>query len=230
MSENMDLQKTLAEICVEFYSLVIQLRVTGQYGDHDSLFKQVQMILDAIGFDAKKLDIPMEDIEDTKYALCALLDQAILTSECPYKDEWSAHPLELQYFGKNIAGVEFFKKLEDIRARIETRSAVAEVYYYCLIHGFEGKYRIEGGEKLKLLIDNLSAELKRHSQGPFDALSPQWQLPQSMMQKVANLIEPWVIWIGVLCVVFLVFIVFKGLIGSTTGNLVSELNGIFSKL
>jgi type VI secretion system protein ImpK len=224
------LKKTLPEICVDFFSLVIQLRVTGEYGDYDSLFKKVQLIFDAIGFEAQKNDIPFEDIEDTKYALCALLDQAILTSDCSFKDEWSARPLELHYFGKNVAGVEFFNKLEEIRSKIETKHNVLEIYYYCLINGFEGKYRIEGAEKLKLLIDNLCADLKRQKQGNFEKLSTQWELPQSLMQKVTNTIPPWVISAAVLFVVFLVFIVLKGLIGNKAGNLISELNGIFSKL
>jgi type VI secretion system protein ImpK len=230
MIQNNDSPKTLPEVCADFFALVIQLRVTKQYGDYNALFRKVQMIFDAIDYNAKKNDIPARDVEDVKYGLCALFDQMILSSDCPFKDEWAARPLELHYFGKCLAGVEFFNKLESIRSQIETRGDLAEVYYYCLTHGFEGKYRIEGAEKLNLLINNLALELKRLRKGGSDKLSVQWELPQSLIQKVVRLVPPWVVGVIALFIIFLVFITLKTVIGSDAVSLMSELKGISSKL
>lgn len=230
MSQNTDHQKTLPEICTDFFSLVIQIRVTKEYGDQDSLLKKIKLVFDSIDLNAKKNDIPTEDVQDAKYALCGLFDQLVLTSDCPFKDEWSARPLELEFFGKNIAGIEFFNKLDEIRSQIENRAGVAEVYYYCLIHGFEGKYRIEGGEKLNLLVDRLASDLKRLNKGAYDKLSVQWELPQSLMQRVTTLIPPWIFGVVASFIVFIIFIVLKSMVGSESATLISELKGILSKL
>ncbi len=230
MPQNKDQTKALPEICTDYFSFIIQLRITRQYGTLGSLRQKFKLILDAIDFAAKKSDVTPKNLEDAKYAMCALLDQMILTSDCPFKDEWAARPLELEFFGQNIAGVEFFNRLESMRSQIESRGDAAEVYYYCLVNGFEGKYHIEGKEKLNLLIDSLAFDLKRLRQGAFDKLSVQWELPQSLMQKAVTEIPPWLIGVAALFIIFLVFIIFRSIIGSQSAKLTGELIGAFSSL
>ena len=230
MSQNFEPQKTLPEICIDFFSFIIQLKVTKKYGDYETLFNKVRAILDSIDHTSQRNDIPPKDVEDAKYALCALFDQMILTSDCPFKGEWAARPLELTFFGKNVAGVEFFSKLEEIKLQLETRSGVVEVYYYCLIHGFQGKYRIDGAERLKLLTNNLAFDLKRLQEGTYDRLSLSWELPQTLMQKVTTEVPPWVVSVAALLIVFVVFLLLNSFIGETSGNLVSELQGIYLNL
>jgi len=220
----------LPEICTDYFSFIIQLRITRQYGTLSSLRQRFKQILDAVDFAAKKNDVLPKDLEDAKYAMCALMDQMILTSDCPFKDEWAARPLELEYFGQNIAGVEFFNRLENMRSQIESRGDAAEVYYYCLVNGFEGKYHIEGKEKLNLLTDGLAFDLKRLRQGVYDKLSVQWELPQSLMQKAVTEIPPWMIGVAALFVVFLVFIIFRSIIGNESAKFASEMIGAFSSL
>lgn len=48
-----------------------------------------------------------------KYVLTSLIDEVIIFSPWQYSNDWQAHPLEMELFGKSIAGERFFELLEN---------------------------------------------------------------------------------------------------------------------
>ena len=113
-------------------------------------------LLSRFEIQAKKLQFSAEDIHDSKYAYCALLDETIVTQQDPsffnLQNHWLISPLQLTLFGSQLAGYRFFEFLELIRGRGKERLASLEVYHYCLLLGFQGKYRIESIESLNHLV------------------------------------------------------------------------------
>ncbi|WP_351190196.1 DotU family type IV/VI secretion system protein, partial [Shewanella sp. TB4-MNA-CIBAN-0142] len=59
------------------------------------------------------------------------------------KDAWELNPLQLDLFGSQIAGNEFFERLDGLREQGERRLPALEVYHYAMLLGFQGKYRLE---------------------------------------------------------------------------------------
>lgn len=131
---------------------------------------------------AKKLQYSAEDIYDAKYAYCALLDETIVTQQDPsffhLQNSWLISPLQLSLFGSQLAGYRFFDTLEKIRGRGKDRLAALEVFHYCLLLGFQGKYRIESIESLNHLVARVGDEIdylkgKKAAFSPFSALPDQ---------------------------------------------------------
>lgn len=131
---------------------------------------------------AKKMQFSTEDIQDAKYAYCALLDETIVTQQdASYfhlQNSWLISPLQLSLFGSQLAGYRFFDNLEQIRAKGKERLAALEVYHYCLLLGFQGKYRIESIESLNHLVARVGDEIdylkgKKTAFSPFAALPDQ---------------------------------------------------------
>lgn len=131
---------------------------------------------------AKKLQFSAEDIHDAKYAYCALLDETIVTQQDPsffnLQNSWLISPLQLSLFGSQLAGYQFFDVLEHIRSRGKDRLATLEVFHYCLLLGFQGKYRIESIESLNHLVARVGDEIdylkgKKAAFSPFSALPDQ---------------------------------------------------------
>lgn len=112
---------------------------------------------------AKKLQFSADDIHDAKYAFCALIDETIVTQQDPsyfnLQNSWLISPLQLSLFGSQLAGYQFFEILEQLRSRGKERLAALEVFHYCLLLGFQGKYRIESIESLNHLVARVGDEI-----------------------------------------------------------------------
>ena len=160
---------------------------------------------------AKKMQFSGEDIQDAKYAYCALLDETIVTQQdASYfhlQNSWLISPLQLSLFGSQLAGYRFFDNLEQIRSRGKDRLAALEVYHYCLLLGFQGKYRIESIESLNHLVARVGDEID-YLKGKKAAFSPFAALPD----QIKNIIHkelPFV-WILIFLLLFAV-LAFAGL-------------------
>ena len=83
------------------------------------------------------------DVKMAKYALAALIDETVLLSDLPIKDEWLGRPLQMQYFDDFSAGEEFYNKLDQARlGKTPAAADVMEVYHLCLAFGFKGTLAI----------------------------------------------------------------------------------------
>lgn len=131
---------------------------------------------------ARKLQFSADDIEDAKYAYCALIDETIITQQSAeffdLQNNWMISPLQLSLFGSQLAGYRFFEILEVLRSRGKTRLAALEVFHYCMLLGFHGKFRLESTENFNHLVARVGDEIdflkgKKASFSPFAALPDQ---------------------------------------------------------
>ena len=160
---------------------------------------------------AQKPHFTPEDIKNSKYAYCALLDEtiAIQSNEKFFnlQNTWLLNPLQLSLFGSQLAGNHFFDKLEDLRAKGKVNLASLEVFHYCLLLGYQGKYRLESVESLNHLVARVGDEID-YLKGKKTAFSPFWAIPD----KIKNVLHtdlPFV-WIF-LCLIIFALLTFTGL-------------------
>jgi type VI secretion system protein ImpK len=152
-------------------------------------------------------------IEHAKYAFCALLDEIVLSSEFPLRDEWERTPLQLRLFGEHLAGEGFFERLEMLRADLARNIEVLEVFHTCLLLGFQGKYLLEGKEKLGYLILRVGQDIQqiRGSKADF---APNWKLPRRFQSFVRNEMPMWFYFALLSTVVAALFGIYKVLLES----------------
>ncbi|MFC5473595.1 type IVB secretion system protein IcmH/DotU [Paraherbaspirillum soli] len=164
--------------------------------DEESFTAKMQRFL--IDFDrgAKKLDVSAEDVQSAKYAFCAAVDEIILHSQFNIRDAWARRPLQLTMFGDQLAGEHFFTRLEDLRAKGLAHLQVLEIFHMCLLLGFQGKYIIEGSEKLSYLTARLGDEIAR-MKGKSAGFAPHWERPDQIAHKLRTEVPLWA-----LCSVF----------------------------
>ena len=158
--------------------------IKNQYipGNTDAFREKILDLLNRFDQQAKKLQFSADDIQDSKYAFCALLDETTVTQQDPsffnLQNSWLISPLQLTLFGSQLAGYRFFEFLEQMRSRGKDRLAALEVLHYCLLLGFQGKYRIESIESLNHLVARVGDEIeflkgKKAAFSPFAALPDQ---------------------------------------------------------
>ncbi len=178
-----------------FYALFMLKNGNGPQDNADFARKMAQF-LDDFARGAKKYDVAADDIDASKYAFCAAVDEIILRSHFAIRDEWSRRPLQLTLFGDQLAGENFFHRLESLRARGAAHVQALEVFHMCLLLGFEGKYLIEGSEKLSYLTARLGDEIAS-MKGRRGGFAPHAGRPDQIIHKLRNDLPVWV-----LCSVF----------------------------
>jgi type VI secretion system protein ImpK len=139
---------------------------------------------------ASREGIAAEDIHAAKYAYCAVVDETVLGSACSFREEWARKPLQLALFGDHLAGENFFVRLEQLRAQGAARLQSLEVCYFCLLLGFEGKYRLEGSEKLGYLTARLGDEIV-YLKGKRTGFAPHWAPPDRVANVLRRTVPLW---------------------------------------
>jgi type VI secretion system protein ImpK len=89
--------------------------------------------------------VTQEDYNQGRFAICAWVDEVILSSPWEQKNQWQREQLQRIYYSTADAGEEFFEHLNALGLH---QRDVREVYYLCLALGFMGRYCNEGDEYL----------------------------------------------------------------------------------
>lgn len=182
--------RSLLDLMADGFYLLMLLR-RGQLPASEAAFvDSVQRFLDGVERGATRLGIASEDVYAAKYAFCAAVDEAMLGQPSSLRDAWECNPLQLRLFGEHLAGEHFFDRLEQLRAQGAPRLPSLEVYHYCLLLGFEGKYRLEGPEKLGYLIARLGDEIV-YLKGKRTGFAPHWAPPDKVAHALRRVVPLW---------------------------------------
>nr|WP_231583342.1 type IVB secretion system protein IcmH/DotU [Luteimonas sp. FCS-9] len=182
--------RTLLDLFADGFYLLLMLKRGRLPQDAETFVQSVQRLLDGIERSAVKMGIAAEDIYAAKYAFCAAVDEAILSQPSTLRDQWELQPLQLRLFGDHLAGEHFFERLESLRAQGAQRLQSLEVYHYCLLLGFEGRYRLEGPEKLGYLTARLGDEII-YLKGRRTGFAPHWPPPDSVRHALRRVAPLW---------------------------------------
>lgn len=117
---------------------------TGKQAVHDpenfrSRMKQALAEVEAI---AARRGYLTSDVKESTFAVVAFLDEVILTASGASAAAWVGKSLGEELFDQRSAGELFFKRLESLHANRDSQvlAEILEVYYHCLLLGFEGKF------------------------------------------------------------------------------------------
>lgn len=109
-----------------------------------------------------------------KFGLAAFVDETVLTADFPLRIEWEKNPLQLKFFGEQLAGNKFFDKLDSMLSQIEVTQDAVEIYYYCMLLGFKGKYGVYEQDKLLDIMQKTANALVKVGKIKPVELSPNW--------------------------------------------------------
>lgn len=113
-------------------------------------------------------------IQVSKFALASFFDETILTNNFPLRDEWEKNPLQLEYFGEQLAGNKFFDKLASMVKQVEQTADAVEIYYYCMLLGFKGRYAVYEQDRLLAIMQQTANSLVKVGKIRPVELSPHW--------------------------------------------------------
>lgn len=184
--------RSLRDLLYDGFFMLFLLKQGREPDDASEFGARVQAFLTDFERGAKKLNASADDVYTSKFAFCAAIDEAVLSSSFKIRAEWERRPLQLVLFGEQLAGEKFFESLEACRAQGAARLQSLEVFHMCLLLGFQGKYLLEGPEKLAYLTGRLGDEIAQ-MKGKRAPFAPHWPLPDQIAHRLKHELPLWTI-------------------------------------
>ena len=155
------------------FDLILRLKA-GIVAPSNDLRPKVHSMLADFEKRAERYRFNHRIIQVSKFALASFVDETVLTNNFPLRDEWEKYPLQLEYFGEQLAGNKFFDKLQAMLKQIEVTQDAVEIYYYCMLLGFKGRYAIYEKEKFMAIMQETANALVKVGKITPVELSPHW--------------------------------------------------------
>jgi type VI secretion system protein ImpK len=201
--------------------LVLAGRLRGQVAqaDIDALRRQTTQEIRAFEDRARSSGVPPEDILAARYALCTVIDEAVMNTPWGAQSGWSAQSLLVTFHKEASGGEKFFQVLERVSGEASRYVSLLELLYVCLGLGFEGKYRLDSRGAAKL--QDIKADLYRRIQsvrGPAEAdLSPHWRGVEDRRNAVLRFVPLWIVAAASAALLILAYVLFSSALSSRAG-------------
>lgn len=157
--------------------LIPQIRATAAHPSPAMLREHLLDEVRQFELRAQQAGISNETILGARYCLCTALDEAAALTPWGGGGVWSAHSLLVTFHNETWGGEKFFQLLAKLSQNPAQHLDLLELLYYCLLLGFEGRYRVmdNGRSQLETLRQRL-LRILRGARGEYAlALSPHWR-------------------------------------------------------
>jgi len=198
--------------------LVLAGRLRGQIANADveSLRRQAIQEIHTFEERARRAEVPAEDVLAARYALCTVIDEAVLNTPWGAQSDWSTQSLLVTFHREAAGGEKFFQILDRVSGEPQRYLALLELLYVCLALGFEGKYRLDerGAARLQEVRESLYRRLEGLRDHVEPELSPRWKGVEDRRNAVLRFVPLWVV--AAACAVLLVgaYIYFDSKLGT----------------
>jgi type VI secretion system protein ImpK len=137
----------LTDYFIELVAYVVYFRKTAsiKQPQYEQVKADVLRLLSQSEQCVEKGNFTREDYDPARFAICAWVDETILSSTWDQKVKWQREQLQRIYYNTTEAGEEVFERLNNLG--LHQREA-REVYYLCLALGFKGRYCKQGDDFL----------------------------------------------------------------------------------
>jgi len=169
----------ITEVTKDCFNAIAQLRrlEEAQLPPPEALHRQLRSFIDEMRKQGAQAGYSRDDVDDIAYAVVALADEVALSKGEAMRGFWIGQQLQLVYFQENVAGEGFFTRLEAAR-KDPRRAEVLQAYYLALLFGFQGRFRVRGGEmELLNIIADLQRQFSRRRKKDIETLSPSGERP-----------------------------------------------------
>jgi len=218
----------LLQAATPLLALAGRLRSTLSHPDIAGLRRQTLEEIRRFEDRARGAGVSSETVIAARYALCAALDEAVLSTPWGMQSEWAAQTLLVQLHREAWGGEKFFDMLERISADPERHIDLMELQYACIALGFAGKFQVL--ERGQMRLDEIQHELFRKIRAfrgtPESELSPHWQGVVDRRNPVIRYVPWWVIGALALVVLTGAFIYYHGRLGTLAAPINAKLAGI----
>ncbi|WP_024871770.1 type IVB secretion system protein IcmH/DotU [Tolumonas lignilytica] len=164
------------------------------------------------------------EIIASRYVLCTVLDEVVVTKPWSSHLDWTKNSLLIIFHNEANGGEKLFQLLDKLSRNPTKHINILELIYVCLSLGYEGKYRVlqRGLAELEAIRNSLYRQIRLiRGDHPKD-LAINWQSTGTGKQKLPIYVPVWLILVMALCCLGLVYAGFDYVLDQQT-HVVTEL-------
>jgi len=205
-----------------------QLRQTPSHADVTGLRQHVLDEIRRFEERARASGAAQEVVMAARYALCAALDEAVLSTPWGAHSEWVQQSLLVSLHREAWGGQKFFDMLERISPDPARHIDLMELQYLCLAVGFAGKYQVaeRGSAQLAEVQQSLYRKIRDQRGTPPPELSVRWKGREDRRNPVLRYVPWWVAAIAAVTVLSITFVVLYARLGAAAGPVQAALAAI----
>lgn len=132
----------LAVAAAPLLQLMARLRNTANPPDSGDLYQRTVRQVRVFEQEARDKGVPLDQLRPAHYALCASLDDVVLSTPWGSSGTWSQRSLVSTFHQEVRAGERFFDVLKQMCDNPGRFLPVIELMYICMSLGFMGQYRL----------------------------------------------------------------------------------------
>lgn len=220
----------LVDLFADLLSLAYSSRTQPDLGNPEEVRSRILSLLGRAEEQGRTLGHDMLQVDEARFAVVALLDEVILSSTWAGRDLWRGNPLQRELFRINVAGEEFFNRLDRLRADAKENHPSLEVYHTCLALGFEGKYKLLGQERLQALIREVAGALSRSGSTGMDHVAPAWKRPDDVVESAGESVPVWATVGAIAGAVLLLILLFALASGASAGHIADSIREFYVRI
>jgi type VI secretion system protein ImpK len=201
--------------------LAAAIRIGSSRGRHPDPEQLRRGMIEAVrDFEKRALATGLDtrSLRAARYALCATIDDLVLSTPWGSSSTWTAQSLTSIFHNEVSGGERFFDILQDMEKDLARHGAVVELMYLCTSLGFEGRYRVmpRGIAAVTELRDSLYRTV-RQRRGDFEReLSPHWRGLETGYKPLSQRVSIWMLAVGTLAIACLVYLLFDFTLATTS--------------
>lgn len=200
--------------------LVLAGRLRGQIANADVEGLRRQCVQEIRAFEerSKRAGAPDADVLAARYALCTVIDEAVLNTPWGAQSGWAGQSLLVTFHREAQGGDKFFQILDRLLGEPQRYLSLLELWYVCLSLGFEGRYRLDerGAMRLADIRRDLIQRIEPLRGQPETALSPHWKGVEDKRNAVLRLLPLWVVAAAAAAILFGAWLIFNSRLNART--------------
>ncbi len=151
----------LSVAATRLLNLTLNIRQQHQPHQEVTLYRQVVAEIQALDTHLLAEGYGQGTIDDFRYALCCVIDEAVMSQPWGHQGAWTGHSLLTRFHSESWGGEQFFIRLRQLMTHPEPHRPLLQFFSLCLALGYEGRYRVapKGEAELQQLREMLHQRL-----------------------------------------------------------------------
>ena len=215
----------LVRAAAPLLAAIVRLRGRVQHPDPDGLRRSMAVAVREFEQRALQTGLDSKSLRAGRYALCATIDDLVLSTPWGSHSAWTAQSLTSLFHNEVSGGERYFDILGQMEAELGRYGEVVELMYLCLSLGFEGRYRVlpRGAASLAEFRDSLFRTLRQRRPEYERELSPHWRGVGAGYDPLRRRLPIWIIGGAALALAALIYLGFDLLLGSASDTTFARL-------
>ena len=166
-----------------------------------------------------------ETVLAARYALCAALDEAVMSTPWGAQSEWAQQPLLVALHREAWGGEKFFEMLDRISQDPGRHIDLMELQYLCIAFGFAGKYQVldRGHARLAEVHTELYRKIRSHRGTVPTELALRWQGVEDRRNRLVRYVPWWVVGAAALAILTVAFYVYYSRLSNAADPVLGQL-------